>query len=138
MTIMPTPKRIAKRMQIKSSQNIKLEKLSKELKLKLEKIERANAKARKPITTIYTLHDNIKELIAEINSQLTFKTQLNSNRLNQKLFEALEIADIVHSYKDPLVYKYLDSAEKAGLRIMEDDYNKLFKLIKEVHKKTQK
>lgn len=135
---MPTPKRIAKRTQIKSQQKINQERLSTDIKLKIEKIERANAKARKPITTIYKLHDNIKELISEINFQLTFKALHSSNRLNQKLFEALEIADIVHSYKDPLVYKYLDSAEKAGLRIMEEDYNKLFKLIKEVHKKTQK
>lgn len=130
--------RTARRTNIKSPQKIKQERLPKEIALKLENIERANSKARKPVTTIYRLHSNIKELITEINYQLNSKSKNSSNRLNEKLFQAIEIADIVNSYRDPIVYKYLDSAEKAGLRIMEKDYKELFKLIKEVHIKTQK
>lgn len=134
---MPTL-RTARRLKIKSPQSIKQEKLSKDLKLKLEEIERKIAKDLKPTITVYRLHSNIKELIAEIKINLKYKTLNNPKRLNEKLFEALDIADIVHSYKDPLVYKYLDSAEKAGLKILETDYAELSKIIKETHIKTQK
>jgi flagellar biosynthesis/type III secretory pathway chaperone len=134
---MPTL-RTARRMKIKSPQNIKQDKLSKKAKLKIEEAERIIAKTRKPIITVYKLHDNIKELIIEINSLLKFKKLSNSTLLNEKLFQALEIADIVQAYKDPVVYKYLDSAEKAGLRIMAEDYKELSKRIKEIHMKKPK
>lgn len=130
--------RTARRTNIKSPQEIKSDKLSKDFKKKIEETGRIIANKRKPAITVYRLHSNIKELITEIKTNLKYKTLKNPARLNDILFEALEIADILHAYKDPVVYKYLDSAEKAGLRIMEKDYKELFKLIKEVHIKTQK
>lgn len=132
---MPTL-RTAKRSldRISSTQKIKLDKLSKDKRLKIENIERQIAIKRKPQTTVFGLHDKIKFAIEDIEQQLKFKI-LNKRVLDDNLYEVIDIANTIASFKDPLVNKYLDKTEKVGLKFVEQDYKKLQELIKEMHLK---